>query len=194
MHEVDVIDDPAAAEVSLDPVRTAILAALTEPGSATSLAARLDLPRQKVNYHLRVLEQHGLVELVEERRRGNFTERLMRSTSAAYVISPAALAAVQPDPARSPDQVSAAWLLSLAARLVRDVGALVTGARRTGTRVASYAVDGEVRFASAAERAAFTRELEGAVTDLVRRYHSPDADGSRHHRLVVAVHPHVPTS
>ncbi|MGC5627053.1 ArsR/SmtB family transcription factor [Georgenia sp. Z1344] len=194
MHDVEIIDDPAAAAVSLDPVRTRLLAALAEPGSATTLATRLGLPRQKVNYHLKVLEQHGLVELVEERRRGNFTERVLRARSASFVISPAALAAVEPDPTRSPDRVSAAWLIALAARLVRDVGALVTGARRTGTQVATWAVDGEVRFASAADRAAFARELEGAVTDLVRRYHSPDADGARTHRLVVAVHPHVPTT
>lgn len=194
MHDVDVIDDPAAAEVSLDPVRTRILGALVEPGSASSVAASLDLPRQKVNYHLRVLERHGLVELVEERLRGNFTERVMRATSSAYVISPAALAAVQPDPARAPDSVSATWLLALAARLVRDVGALVTGARRTGTRTATWAADGEIRFASAADRADFARELEDTVTDLVRRYHVPDAEGARTHRLVVAVHPHVPST
>ena len=77
MLEVDVIGDAAAAEVALDPLRRRILAALAEPGSASSLAARLELPRQKVNYHLRILERHGLVEEVEQRRRGNFTERIL---------------------------------------------------------------------------------------------------------------------
>ena len=65
MHELTVIDDPAAAGVSLDPVRARLLAELAEPGSASSLAAKVGLPRQKINYHLRTLEQHGLVELVE---------------------------------------------------------------------------------------------------------------------------------
>src|SRR6266699_6325536 len=106
MLEVAVIDDPAVAEVSLDPVRARLLAALTEPGSAATLAAKVGLARQKVNYHLRALERHGLVELVEERRKGNVTERVMRATAASYVISPAALAAVAPDPDRSPDQLS----------------------------------------------------------------------------------------
>ncbi|MGH3923523.1 MAG: winged helix-turn-helix domain-containing protein, partial [Pseudonocardiaceae bacterium] len=55
MFNVAVIEDPAAAEVSLDPVRARLLAELAEPGSATMLAARLGLPRQKVNYHLRAL-------------------------------------------------------------------------------------------------------------------------------------------
>ena len=98
MLDVEVIDDPAAAEASLDPMRSRLLAELAEPASAAGLAARLGLPRQKVNYHLRTLEGHGLIELAEERKRGNLTERVMRATAAAYVISPAAMPRLQPDP------------------------------------------------------------------------------------------------
>jgi DNA-binding transcriptional ArsR family regulator len=191
MFEVAVIEDPAAAEVSLDPVRARLLAALAEPGSATMLAAKVGLPRQKVNYHLKALERHGLVELVEERRKGNVNERLMRATAASYVISPAALAPVEPDPARSPDRLSAFWLLALAARLVRDVGELITGAARARKKLATFAIDGEVRFASAADRAAFAQELADAVTRLVGRYHDETAEHGREHRVVVAVHPSV---
>jgi len=188
---VTVIDDPAAAAVTLDPVRARLLAELSEPGSATTLAARLELPRQKVNYHLRALEQHGLVELVEERRRGNCTERVLRAAASSYVISPAVLAGVQPDPRHQPDRLSARWLLALAAQLVRDVGDLITGAARADRKVATFAIDGEIRFASAVARAAFAEELAGAVTALVARYHDEDAPGGRAHRLVVAVHPTV---
>src|SRR5215218_9652066 len=116
MLDIAVIEDPAAAEASLDPVRTRILHELSHPGSATQIAVKVGLTRQKANYHLRALERHGLVELVEERRKGNVTERVLRATATAYVISPAALAAVAPDPDRSPDQLSARWLLALAGR------------------------------------------------------------------------------
>jgi DNA-binding transcriptional ArsR family regulator len=169
-------------------MRSRILAALGEPGSAAMLAARLDLPRQKINYHLKELERHQLVELVEERRKGNVTERIYRATAASYVISPSALAAVSPDPARAPDQLSARWLLALGARLVQEVGALLGGASRAQRRVATFAVDAQVRFASAAERAAFAEELTRAVADLVGRYHDEDAAGGRTHRLVVGLH------
>ena len=189
MFEVAVIDDPAVAGVSLDPMRSRLLAALAEPGSATTLAARVGLARQKVNYHLRELERHGLVELVEERRKGNMTQRVLRATAASYVISPAVLAEVAPDPDRSPDRLSARWLLSLAARLVRDVGALITGAARAGKPVATFALDGEVRFASAADRAAFATDLTEAVTALVSRYHDETAERGRTYRVIVAVHP-----
>jgi DNA-binding transcriptional ArsR family regulator len=191
MYEVAVIEDPAAAEASLDPMRSKLLAQLVEPGSATALAAKVGLARQKVNYHLRTLERHGLVELVEERKKGNVTERVMQATAASFVISPMALASVQPDPARSPDRLSARWLLALAAQLVRDVGSLVTGAAEARKRVATFAIDGEIRFASAADRAAFAEELAGAVTSLVSKYHDEGAEGGRDHRLVIAVHPAV---
>jgi DNA-binding transcriptional ArsR family regulator len=191
MFEVAVIEDSAAAEVSLDPMRARLLAELAEPLSATMLAARVGLARQKVNYHLRALEKHGLVELVEERRKGNVTERVMRATASSYVISPAALAAVQPDPARSRDQLSARWLLAVAARLVRDVGGLITGAAKARKRVATFAMDGEVRFASAADRAAFAEELNRTVTALIGKYHDESAEGGRDHRVIVAVHPSV---
>jgi DNA-binding transcriptional ArsR family regulator len=81
VRDVVVIDDPAAAEVSLDPVRARLLAELVEPGSAAAVAQRVGLPRQKVNYHLRALERHGLLELVEERKKGNCTERMLRATA-----------------------------------------------------------------------------------------------------------------
>src|SRR6266542_2816940 len=174
MLDVAVIVDPAAAEVALDPVRARLLAELAEPGSATTLAARVGLPRQKVNYHLRTLERHGLIQLVEERKKGNVTERFLRAAAIAFVISPLALAAVQPDPARSPDRLSARWLLALAARLVRDVGELISGAQQARLRVA-----------------AFAEELSTAVQALLAKYHDATAQGGRDHRLIVAIHPSV---
>ena len=189
MLDVAVIEDPAAAEASLDPIRARLLAELAEPASVTMLAGRVGLARQKVNYHLKALEQHGLIELVELRRKGNVTERVMRATAGSYVISPAALATVAPDPARAPDRLSARWLLAVAARLVRDVGALITGADRANKRVATFAIDGEIRFGSAADRAAFAEELANTVTALVGRYHDEQTPGGRPHRLVVALHP-----
>jgi DNA-binding transcriptional ArsR family regulator len=191
VQELSVIDDPAAAGVSLDPIRARLLAELAEPGSASSLAAKVGLARQKVNYHLRTLEQHGLIELVEERRKGNMTERVMQAVAASYVISPAALGTIAPDPARAPDRLSARWLIAVAARTVREVGELLAGATKAGKRLATFAVDGEVRFASAADRAAFADELAQAVTALVGRYHDESAPTGRPHRVVVAIHPEL---
>lgn len=197
--DVAVIEEPAAAEASLAPTRARILAALAEPGSAAMLAIRLGLPRQKANYHLKELERHGLVELAEERRKGSVTERVYRATAASYVISPSALAAVSPDPSRSPDQLSARWLLALGSRLVQEVGTLLTGAARARQRVATFGIDAEVRFASAADRAAFAGDLAQAVAALVGRYHDESVPAGRSHRVVVGLHqipasPQIPTA
>jgi len=191
MLDVAVIEDPAAAGVSLDPIRARLLAALAQPGSATTLAAQVGLTRQKVNYHLRALERHGLVELVEERRKGNMTERVLRATAASYLISPTALAAVAPDPDRSPDQLSARWLLALAGRLVQEVGELITRARSARQQLPTFAIDTEVTFASAADRAAFVAELSDSVEGLVGKYHDEAATRGRKHRLIVALHPSI---
>jgi DNA-binding transcriptional ArsR family regulator len=191
VFDVAVIDDPAAAEASLDPVRARLLAALAEPGSASSLAAAAGLTRQKANYHLRALERHGLVELVEERRKGNCTERVLRASAASYVISPTALAALAPDPDRSRDQASARWMVALAGRLVSEVGELIERANDARQPLATFAADSEIRFASAADRAAFADELGESLAALVAKYHDAGAPGGRKHRLVVALHPSI---
>ena len=191
MLDVTVIDDAAAAEAALDPVRASLLAALsTGPASASALARQVGSTRQQVNYHLKRLEQHGLVELDGERAHGGLTERLYRAGAQSYVISPAALSAVAPDPRRLPDQRSARWLLALAAQLVRDVGTLLTRSAQAGKPVATFALDGEIAFASAQDRAAFVGDLAAAVDRLVAAYHHPTAK-ARAHRLVVALHPSI---
>jgi DNA-binding transcriptional ArsR family regulator len=176
--DVDVIEDPAAAAVALDPIRARLLAELAEPRSAAMLAERVGLTRQKVNYHLRALEAHGLVRVAEERRWGGLTERLLVASAAAYVVSPAALGAAAGDPATTANRLSARYLVALAARIVREVG-------NTQPK-ATFALDSEVRFATPADRAAFADELTRAVTTLISRYHD---DAGRPHRLVVAAHP-----
>jgi len=190
---VEVIDDPAAAVVALDPIRARLLAALAEPGSAASLAVQTGLTRQKVNYHLRALEAHGLVRKVDERQWGGITERLLVATAASYVVSPGALGDAASDPARASDRLSARYLIALAARIVGEVGDLARAADRQHKRVATLGLDTEINFRSAAERAAFTQELAGAVTSLVSRYHDASAPGGRRHRLIVAAHPIPPT-
>jgi len=187
--DLEVIEDPAAAVVALDPIRARLLAELAVPGSAASLASRVGLARQKVNYHLRTLEAHGLVRPVEKRRWGGLVERRVVATAASYVVSPAALGDAAGDPARASDPLSARYLIALGARVVREVSELLRGSKEQGKHLATLAIDTEVRFRSPAERAAFTGELTEAITGLVARYHDATAPGGRAHRLVLVAHP-----
>ena len=169
-----------------------ILAVLAEPGSATTVAKALDLPRQKVNYHLRLLEAHSLVREVEQRRRRGLIERVMVATARGYVLSSTVLGDSAADPART-DRLSSRYLIAVAGRMVGEVAALAHRAQATGTELATLAIDTEVRFASARERAEFTRELTRSVTDLVARYHDERAPTGRWHRLLVAAYPRPAT-
>lgn len=189
MLELEVIDKPAAAAATLDPVKSRILAALATPGSAASLAGRVGLTRQKVNYHLRGLEEHGLVEQIDERQWGGIKERTMVATASSYVVSPAALGPIAADPARNRDRLSASYLIALAARIVREVGNLWHRARKENKRLATLSIDTVIRFRSAADRAAFTSELTSAIASLAARYHDEQASGARPHRLVLVSYP-----
>jgi DNA-binding transcriptional ArsR family regulator len=187
--DIQIIDDPAAATVALEPMRSRLLSELVVPASAASLATRVGLTRQKVNYHLHALEAHGLIQLVEKRKWGGLTERLLVATAASYVISPSALGWLAADPNREIDRLSANYLIALGARVVLEVGGLVRRAKEAGKRLATLAVDTEIRFRSATDRAAFSNELTEAITKLVSKYHHESATGGRAHRLVVVAHP-----
>jgi DNA-binding transcriptional ArsR family regulator len=60
-----------------DPTRTKILQVLDDrPASAKQLAGLLDMSHGKIGHHLKVLERHGLVQVVEERPVRAMTEKL----------------------------------------------------------------------------------------------------------------------
>jgi hypothetical protein len=189
MHDVEVIDDPAAATVALEPVRSRLLWELSSPASAATLAGRVGIARQKVNYHLRELEKHKLVRVAEKRKWGGLTERLLVATAASYVVSPSALGAVAPDPEREADRLSASYLIALAARMIREIGTFLRRSRELDKRLPTLSIDTEIRFRSAAERAAFSQELTQGIAALAAKYHDASAPGGRWHRLIVVAHP-----
>jgi DNA-binding transcriptional ArsR family regulator len=189
MVDLRVIDDPASASVALDPVRSRLLSELRTPVSAATLAGRMGLARQKVNYHLRTLEVHGLVREDSKKRWGGLTERRLVATASSYVVSPGALGPVAADPARGMDRLSASYLVALAARVVREVGQLLRKSEELNKRLATLSLDTEVRFRSAEDRAAFSSELTAAVAALVFRYHDESAPGGRRHRLTIGAYP-----
>ncbi len=189
---LEVVRDAGPAAALLDPTRQRLLAHLREPDSATGLARRLRLPRQRINYHLRALERAGLVELVEERRKGNCLERVVRASAHAFLISPEALGALGPSAESAGDRLSSAYLVTAAGRAIRDVAALEARARAEGKRLATLTLEAEVRFAGPEARAAFAEELADAVARLAAKYHDERAPGGRPFRLLAAVHPVPP--
>jgi DNA-binding transcriptional ArsR family regulator len=186
VNDVAVLADPAAVASALDPIRANMLAVLATPHSAASLATEVGLSRQKVNYHLRAMEAHGLVATVEERIWGGITERVMQAVATRLVVSPAALQPNVIDPAQAGDSLSASYLIAVSGRAVCEVGDIAARAADAGQRLPTLTIDTTVGFASASERAAFTAELKAAIVALVSRYHHDDG---RLHRLIVTAYP-----
>lgn len=195
--EISLMDEPARLRVALTPIRRQLLARLREPASAVQLAGELGMPRQRVGYHLKVLEQEGLIELAEERRRRGCVERVMRATAKAFLVDPAVLDP-GPDPgsgsgsgddavfARIADRHAAEHLVEVAAGTVREVTRMAAAADRQGARLLTFTIEAEVRFAEPGDVHRFTDELAEAVSRLAARY---DTDGGRPYRLTAGGHP-----
>jgi hypothetical protein len=145
-----------------------------------------------VTYHLRELERERLVELVEERRKGNCTERIVRATARSFVISPEVLGALGDTTEAVQDRFSAAYLMSSAARTIRDLATLDARARREGKRIATFTADSEVRFANAQARAAFAEDLTNALARLITKYNDDTTPGGRTFRVMAHIHPIPP--
>lgn len=184
------MSDPARA--LMQPLRARILEGLSEPSSAAAVARKLGVVRQKVSYHLQKLEEEGLVELVEERRRGNCVERIVRATSRSYLVGAQALGRLAVDPAAVQDKFSSTYLVAVAAQAVHDIASLRTHADAAGKKIATLTLQSEVRFANAASRKAFTDELADTVARLVAKYHDDHAPQGRRFRLFLGAYPAPP--
>ena len=190
---VAVVHRDAAASALADPMRRRVLEVLQSPGSSTSVARELGWSRQRVNYHVRALEDAGLIEEVERRPRRGVVERVMRATAAHYVLSPAALGTLLGAAEAGADRFSATYQVAVAARTIREVADLAEQARMAGKRLTTLTLDTAVTFASPAAREAFANELVAAITELVQRYHDADAADGRAYRLFIGAHPARPT-
>lgn len=188
-----VISDLAQAAALLDPTRLQLVAHLAEPHSAAGLARKLKLPRQRVNYHLRELEKVGLVEPVEEKRKGNCVERIVRATARSYLIGPEALGQLGSEPGQIRDRLSSSYLIAVAARTIRDLATLRRRAESLGRRLATLTLETEIRFESSEARSAFAEELASTLAQLTAKYHRASSPGGRTFRFFVGGYPSVPT-
>lgn len=163
-----------------------------EPDSASGLARRLGDSRQRLNYHLRALEKAGILEVGEERRRGNCVERVLRVVAERFVIDPTALDA--PTPAlEAGDRFSSSYLVALAARSIDEVASLRAKAADEEKRLATASIDARVSLDSPDAMRDFVEELTEAVAEVVARHHRPGA-ASRTFRVTTLTHPEVRTT
>jgi DNA-binding transcriptional ArsR family regulator len=187
--EVLVLDEPERAQALLDRTRIEILGHLGEPLSAVELSRRMSQPRQRLNYHLRELEARGLIERVDEKRRGNVSLRTYRRSGTCYAISNSALGALGSTPERVRDRFSSAYQIAVASQAIDDLAKLRAGADAAGKALATLTLEVDVRFADATARNAFADELSDAVAALAAKYHDATAPSGRTFKLYVGAYP-----
>ncbi len=190
--ELLVIDTAEQAAAAIDPVHCQILEYLRDPDSAAGAARALGIPRQRLGYHIRALEQVGLLQSVGERKQRNYVEHLLQATARQYVISPSVLArdARQTEPIQN--RYSSEFLVAAAARTIQDVGTLQRQAREANKQLPALTIVAEVRFASPDASHAFATELARAVATLVAKYHNDDTPHGRRFRVIAGAHPALP--
>src|ERR1700684_4608267 len=187
----DLVADMNRARALLHPLRLRILDALREPDSASGLARRFRLPRQKMNYHVRELARAHFLERAGQRRRRNMIERKYRTTAQGYILSPELLGKLGLTLPQAEDAFSAAYLLGFLALAQSELGQATREAAQQNKRLATLSVTSELRFENAEQRAKFAAELRRVVLETVGRYASPYTrdDGSpgsgRPYRLIL---------
>jgi DNA-binding transcriptional ArsR family regulator len=186
MKAHNFIQDTQVAAAMLTPLRIRILEELREPNSAAGLSRVLNMPRQQLNYHLKELEKNDLIALVEERRKGNCTERILQATSRSYMV---VLNTAEIDPAEVQDRFSAAYLVSAASRLIQDVAALQSGAQKARKKLPTFTMQTEVRFSTPEQLQAFTEELAKTVSKLAVKYHTDKDPDARAYQFHLFSHP-----
>lgn len=189
---IALVSDTDKARIALSPIRRRLLERLRQPGSAASLAVELDMPRQRLGYHLRALEAAGLVRLLEERPRRGCTERVLIACADAFVLDPSMMGAPEPDAVDAADRFASDHLVRTAAAMVRDVARMRKAADAEGTRLLTLTIEADLAFATPRDFDRFTERLTEVVADLARSFVAPQ--GGRRYRLVAAAHPAVKTA
>ncbi len=182
-----LVDDAATARAALSPLRRELLARLHVPASAAALSEVLGLPRQKIGYHLGILEKAGLIARAETRKRRGFTEIVFERTSDALVIDPMLLAPPDPGAVDKQDRFAADHLVRTAADIVREVSRMRAAAADEGSRLLTFTIEADVGFTKPADIDDFAARLSEAVSTIAADY-APPGKGRRY-RVTIAGHP-----
>ena len=195
--QIDFVSERARAAHLLDPLRAEILRLAREPVSASELAPRLGLSRQRVNYHVRKLAADGLLRRAGRRRRRNLFEQRYTASSLAYLLSPALLGPLGADWRNIADSSSPDHLLALTAQVQQDTSRASAAAARGEKIPPAISMKFLFRFERPEQREAFARDLRAAIIDVIARHTSPyqradGADGAGEpYRLVLGSYPYL---
>jgi DNA-binding transcriptional ArsR family regulator len=166
-----------------------------DPASATELARRLGLPRQRVNYHVRQLERAGLLRPAGRLRRRNLIEQRYVATARSYVLAPTLLGPLAPDWRSITDTASADYMLALAEQVRGDVTRASEEAAAVDKRLSTLSVKSQFRFETPEQRTRFAQAVRQVLVEVIAQHTSPNLRENgrpgrgRPYRLVLACYP-----
>jgi DNA-binding transcriptional ArsR family regulator len=182
MLDTLLIETVEQADALLKPKRIEVLRRLAEPTTCTAIGGELGETPQAVYYHVKRLQNAGLVALVDEHRVRGITEGVYQAVAHSFWVSPDVVGRLGPRREREA-LLGLGFLLSLTEDLARDVARLAAGP----VALPSFGIAGDISLAPE-QGAAFVADLQQAFGEVLERY------GGREgvpFRLALACYPHV---
>lgn len=180
MKDVLYLERIEQAEILFKPQRIEVLRLLAEPRTCGEVAERLGQSKQRVYYHVKVLEEAGLVVRVSERKVRGIHEGIYQAAARSYWMSPKLVGAIG-GVRKARDAMSLGYLLDLMEEVQGDIARLDPET----SELPSLGVSGEIRVRPE-QRQEFMNELQRTLRDLFTRYGGPEGDAFK---LAVACYP-----
>ena len=188
MDDVLFVDQVDQAAALLKPARVDLLRMMGEPTTCTELARRVEQSPQRVYYHVKALEEAGLVERVEERRVRGIVEGVYRARARSYWLSPRLVGRL--GRRQAAEEISLGYLISLAEEVQEDVARL---ARERRDDIPSLGLSAHVELGDPGRREEFMKDVQSAFQALAEKYGARSRpEPSETYRLALACYPTPP--
>src|SRR5262245_28991966 len=166
MQEVLYIEDVDQAAALLKPQRIEMLKHMDHPRTCLELSKIFGETPQKINYHIKALQNAGLVEQVGERRVRGTVEGSYQARARSYWLASDLIGQIG-GAALAQDQASLRHLLSLTEEMRGDIGHL---AQQVGQEVPSLGLSLHVELDDESRRADFMADVQRMAQILAHKY------------------------
>lgn len=86
MKEVHILNTLEEVNIVSDPIRLKIIMTLgTSPKTAQDISHALGVSRSKIHYHLKILEQNGIIEVVDTELINGITQKYFLPVAKAFI-------------------------------------------------------------------------------------------------------------
>jgi DNA-binding transcriptional ArsR family regulator len=190
MEDIFLINSPQQAKAIFKPIRLEILQLLGEARTCGDLAEGFNTSPQKIYYHIKILQEAGLVKKVREERVRGIMEGYYQASAASYMLSPGMVQQLG-GAEQAKQQLSLANLLNLTAQMQAEIAAL----SQSEEEIPTIGLSAQIALSDPADRSAFMAELQESIQSLAEKYgarQKPPPHPEEIYRLVLACYPNQP--